>query len=248
MSTSLASGEIKETVAPCISAIQSYSLQGKPNPTEAELKTMLTTMFYCVSLSVGDVGTMYSFNMSESKPNTLMQTGLNSTNLNSADPEQIRNQMIDDSKILPGTSFMKNLLNDAEIAKIALAAPLNAAEVARLRTAGAYLALNKVNAETCLKTTNSSFMPLFFRQAMSLCPINHVLMPLTGVQMRNIQSLSCGLFAKGPQVPPTNGHQYTTHDEIAANISTIYTNSCNVIGSCPVITGTGFSDSLMIVY
>jgi hypothetical protein len=156
--------------------------------------------------------------------------------------------MIDNSSILPGACFLKNLLSDAEVVNIAIAAPLSPLEVARLRTAGAFLALNKFKSETYLKNMNSSFMPLVFRQAMSLCQVNNVLMPLSSVQMRNIQSLKYGLFAKGPQVPPNNNVRYTTHDEIAANISTIYTHSCNVIGSCPVVTGTGFSDSLMIVY
>jgi hypothetical protein len=167
---------------------------------------------------------------------------------NSLLTKQVRDQMIDNSSILPGACFLKNLLSDAEVVNIAIAAPLSPLEVARLRTAGAFLALNKFKSETYLKNMNSSFMPLVFRQAMSLCQVNNVLMPLSAVQMRNIQSLKCGLFAKGPQVPPNNNVRYTTHDEIAANISTIYTHSCNVIGSCPVVTGTGFSDSLMIVY
>jgi hypothetical protein len=249
MLTSLQSETIRETHAPSINAIQSFSLEAgdNKNRTKDQFEAMLNTMFYCVALSAGDLGTMFSVDMCESQlskhdPLTVMQTGLNLT-----DPEESRRQqMIDDTKILPGTCFMTNLLNTH--AKIAFAAPLNSHEKSRLRTAGAYLALNQYDAETYTSKIKTSFMPLVFRQSMSLCPINNILMPLSAVQMRNIKSLNCGLFAKGHYVCPKDGIKYTSHNEIAANISTIYTNACHVIGSCPVITGTGFSDSLMIVY
>jgi|APGre2960657373_1045057.scaffolds.fasta_scaffold00035_3 hypothetical protein len=247
MMTCLQSQEISETSAPSINAIQSFSLEAgdEKDRTKDQLQAMLNTMFYCVALSAGDLGTMFSVDMCESKddPSTIMQTGLNLT----TDPEEIRRQqMIDNTKILPGTCFMTNLLHTH--AKIAFAAPLNSDEKSRLRTAGAYLALNQYDAETYTRKIKTSFMPLVFRQSMSLCPINNILMPLSAVQMRNIKSLNCGLFAKGHHVPPTNGIKYTSHNEIAANITTIYTNACHVIGSCPVITGTGFSDGLMIAY
>ena len=45
-----------------------------------------------------------------------------------------------------------------------------------------------------------------------------------------------------------NGSRYTSTKEIEANMHAIYTNTCNVIGCLPVITGTGVSDSMMIVY
>jgi hypothetical protein len=233
---------------PQITAIQSYSLAGKPTgwskTTQAERKAMVNTMFYTVGLTLGDVGTLYSVEMCARPqlPNAL------ASEVVSTDPAVARHEIVQNTQILPGTCFMRDLLNEDKIARITLAAPLSTTEKSRLQTAGAFLALNRYDAATYMQLTKSSFTPLYFRQALTLCPVSNVLRPLSASQMPATKSLNCGLFAKGAYVPAVNGPKYTTFQEIEANINALYTSTCNVIGSCPVITATGFSDSMVIQY
>jgi hypothetical protein len=234
---------------PQISAIQTYSLAGKQTgwskTTPEERKAMVNTMFYTVGLTLGDVGTLYSVEMCErasSDSSTLRGEG------GSTDPAVARHEIVQKTQILPGTCFMRDLLNEDKIARITLAAPLSITEKSRLQTAGAFLALNRYDAATYMQLTKTSFTPLYFRQALTLCPVSNVLRPLSASQMPSTNSLTCGLFAKGAYVPAVNGTKYTTFQEIEANINALYTSTCNVIGSCPVITATGFSDSMVIQY
>jgi hypothetical protein len=234
---------------PQISAIQTYSLAGKQTgwskTTPEERKAMVNTMFYTVGLTLGDVGTLYSVEMCE---RALSNSSTQGSEGGSTDPAVVRHEIVQNTQILPGTCFMRDLLNEDKIARITLAAPLSTVEKSRLQTAGAFLALNRYDAATYMQLTKSSFTPLYFRQALTLCPVSNVLRPLSASQMHSTKSLNCGLFAKGAYVPAVNGTKYTTFQEIEANINALYTSTCNVIGSCPVITATGFSDSMVIQY
>ena len=134
------------------------------------------------------------------------------------------------------------------MARIVVSAQCSDAEQQRLRTLGAFMALNRLDAESYLKIAPSSFNPLHLRQSMILCPVRNCLTPLSSLQLQNTDSFCCGVFTKSPYITPLNTRTYASNTEIEANMHAIYTNTCNVVGCLPVITGTGFSDSMMIVY
>ncbi len=249
---------------PSISAIQSYSLNGEEACTTQQREVMINTMFYAVGLACG-IGPLYSIDMRQHQ--NRMDTSLDSHDsldtldtLNTLDTlemrqgdqmqdaEVMRMQTINKMQIFPGTPFMRCLVSEDSIARIVVSAPCSDAEQQRLRTLGAFMGLNKLDAESYLKLAPSSFMPLHLRQSMILCPARNCLTPLSASQLRNTASFSCGVFAKNPFLSPQNGKTYATSAEIETNMHAIYTNTCNVIGCLPVITGTGFSDSMMIVY
>jgi hypothetical protein len=244
MSTSLQPGGNRhEIVKPCVNAIQSFSLDAGDNPlTHRQATTVLNSMFYWVGLSLGDLGSCYSVKGEDhSKTQSLALT----------DPEQIRAAIIQNAPLLPGICFMKGSLFEPH-AKIAVASPLNEKTKERLFTLGGYLALNQFDGKTYVECT-PTVTPLFFRQALTQCPLptdpsRQMWVPLSSIQTRKMETLSRGLFAKGYLVHPENGIKYTTGDEICANMNTIYQNACQVTGVCPVIKGTGFSNASMLVY
>ena len=236
-------------LVPSISAIQSYSLNGTEASTAQQREVMINTMFYAVGLACG-IGPLYSVDMRlhENKMD-IMDTSLAMRQGDQMQDEEImRMQTINKMQIFPGTPFMRGLLPEESMARIVVSAPCSDAEQQRLRTLGAFMGLNKLDAESYMKLAPSSFMPLHLRQSMILCPTRNCLTPLSASQLRNTASFSCGVFAKNPFLSPQNGKTYATSAEIEANMHAIYTNTCNVIGCLPVITGTGFSDSMMIVY
>ena len=244
MSTSLQpGGNSHEIVKPCVNAIQSFSLDAGDSPlTHRQATTVLNSMFYWVGLSLGDLGSCYSVKGEDhSKTQSLALT----------DPEQIRAAIIQNAPLLPGICFMKGSLFEPH-AKIAVASPLNEKTKERLFTLGGYLALNQFDGKTYVECT-PTVTPLFFRQALTQCPLptdpsRQMWVPLSSIQTRKMETLSRGLFAKGYLVHPENGIKYTTGDEICANMNTIYQNACQVTGVCPVIKGTGFSNASMLVY
>ena len=239
MSTSLGADDKRETVTPCVSAIQSFSLDAGENPlTYRQLRTVFRTMFYYVALSSGDMGSCYSVVRGKDHSNTQP--------LALTDPEQMRAAIIQNAPILPGVCFMKGKLFEPH-AKIAVASPLDPKTKQQLYNLGLYLSLNQFDGENYVQCT-PTVMPLFFRQAMARCSINQMWAPLSCIQMSKMQTFSRGLFAKGYHVPPKNGIKYNTVDEICANMNTIYQNACQVTGVCPVIKGTGFSNASMLVY
>jgi hypothetical protein len=206
-------------------------------------------MFYAVGLACG-IGPLYSVDMRlhENKMD-IMDTSLAMRQGDQMQDEEImRMQTINKMQIFPGTPFMRGLLPEESMAHIVVSAPCSDDEQQRLRTLGAFMGLNKLDAESYMKLAPSSFMPLHLRQSMILCPTRNCLTPLSASQLRNTASFSCGVFAKNPFLSPQNGKTYATSAEIEANMHAIYTNTCNVIGCLPVITGTGFLDSMMIVY
>ena len=151
-------------------------------------------------------------------------------------------------RIFPGTPFMRCLIPESNVASIVVSAPCSTEEQQRLKTLGAYMALNKLSAEQYLDLCTASFTPLHLRQSMTLCPVLHCLTPLSATQIRNTADFKCGVVTKSPFLAPRNGKKYASSAEIEANMHAIYTNTCNVVGCLPVITGTGFSDSMLIVY
>jgi hypothetical protein len=231
---------------PSVSAIQSYSLNGEAANTTAQREIMANTMFYAVGLACG-IGPLYSLDLRRQQHS--MDTSLDIRHDEEmSDPEAMRRQTINKMKMFPGTPFMRSLLPEENIARIVVAAPCSEEEKQRLRTLGAFMGLNKLDAESYLKLAPASFMPLHLRQSMIMCPSRNCLTPLSALQLRNTASFSCGVFAKSPFLSPMNGNTYVSSAEIEANMHAIYTNTCNVIGCLPVITGTCFSDSMMIVY
>jgi hypothetical protein len=234
---------------PSVSAIQSYSLNGEAANTATEREVMVNTMFYAVGLACG-IGPLYSLDMCpEDDQQNSMDTSLNMRDAEAtSNPEAMRMQAIRKIKLFPGTPFMRGLLPEETLARIVVSAPCSEGEKQRLRTLGAFMGLNKLDAESYLKLAPSSYTPLHLRQSMLMCPTRNCLTPLSALQLRNTTSFTCGVFAKSPFLSPMNGDRYTSTAEIEANMHAIYTNTCNVIGCLPVITGTGFSDSMMIVY
>ena len=231
---------------PSVSAIQSFSLNGEAAKTTAEREVMVNTMFYAVGLACG-LGPLYTLDMNSRQH--MMDTSSDQHSqanffgwLHSQEiPRPPQN-------IFPGTSFMRGLLPEETTARIVVAAQCSEDEKQRLRTLGAFMGLNKLDAESYLKLAPATFMPLHLRQSMSMCPTRNCLTPLSALQLHSTASFSCGVFAKKPFLTPVNGSRYTSTKEIEANMHAIYTNTCNVIGCLPVITGTGVSDSMMIVY
>ena len=77
---------------------------------------------------------------------------------------------------------------------------------------------------------------------------NNCLVPLTPAQVVTAQKLSCGIFIRTPFVKPAQGSQYTNVNEIHMNMHNILSHTTQIVGCAPVITGTGFSDSMTVVY
>lgn len=164
------------------------------------------------------------------------------------DDTQANSQAITSMQIVPGIPFTRDLIPESTFARVVVSAPCCTAEAQRLRTMGAYLALGKLPADLYMTRSQASFMPLHLRQSMILCPLNNCLTPLSAAQMQNTTSFKCGVVTKSPYLVPKTGAKYETTAEIEANMHAIYTNLCNVIRCLPVVTGTGFSDTMMIVY
>jgi hypothetical protein len=233
---------------PIISAVQSYSLNGESATTAEQRQVMINTMFYAVGLACG-IGPMYSIDMRDHLQT--MQTGSNvqvEMEPSDAMSDAMRMQAMQKIKICPGTPFMRGLLQEQNMARIVVAAQCSDAEQQRLRTLGAFMGLNRLDAESYLKIAPSSFMPLHLRQSLTMCPVRNCLTALSSSQMQNIDSFACGVFAKSPFITPVNTKTYASSTEIEANMHAIYTNSCNVVRCLPVVTGTGYSDSMVIVY
>jgi hypothetical protein len=101
------------------------------------------------------------------------------------DPESMHMQAINKMQIFPGTPFMRGLVPAESIARIVVSAPCSEAEQQRLRTLGASMGLNKLDAESYLKRCPASFMPLHLRQSMILCPARNCLTPLSELQLHS---------------------------------------------------------------
>ena len=157
-------------------------------------------------------------------------------------------QAIKNMQIVPGIPFTRDFISESTFARVVVSAPCCTGEIQRLRTMGAYLALGKLSADLYMTKSQASFMPLHLRQSMILCPINNCLTPLSAAQMQNTTSFKCGVVTKSPYLAPKTGAKYESTAEIEANMHAIYTNLSNVIRCLPVVTGTGFSDTMMIVY
>jgi hypothetical protein len=151
-------------------------------------------------------------------------------------------------QIVPGIPFTRDLIKESTFARVVVSAPCSLAEQQRLKTLGAYLALGKLSADLYMTRCQASFMPLHLRQSMILCPLSNCLTPLSAAQMQNTTSFKCGVVTKSPYLAPKTGAKFQTTAEIEANMHAIYTNLCSVIRCLPVVTGTGFSDTMMIVY
>ena len=238
----------KEIRVPTVTAIQAYSLNAGECETAAQRELTIQTMFYAVGLACG-VGPLYSVRMSAQADLLCTDTKLQSMS-------QMSEHMSDDNthsaianmQIMPGIPFMRNLIPESTFARVVVSASCSPAEQQRLKTLGAYMALNKLGAEEYMTLCPASFMPLHLRQSMILCPMSNCLTPLSATQMQNTATFKCGVAAKNPYFAPKNGERFAGSAEIETNMHAIYTNFCNVIGCLPVITGTGFSDTMMIVY
>jgi len=228
---------------PTVTAIQAYTLSAGDSTTAAQRELTIQTMFYAVGLSCG-IGPFYSIPMHHDAMHT--DTKLQTSNLLSQNSEA--SQAIKNMQIVPGIPFTRDLISESTFARVVVSAPCSTGEIQRLRTMGAYLALGKLSADLYMTKSQASFTPLHLRQSMILCPINNCLMPLSAAQMQNTTSFKCGVVTKSPYLAPKTGAKYETTAEIEANMHAIYTNLCNVIRCLPVVTGTGFSDAMMIVY
>jgi len=243
----------KEIRVPTVTAIQAYSLNAGECETAAQRELTIQTMFYAVGLACG-VGPLYSVRMRTQADSQCTRTKLASMSQMpehmSAEVSQKDNthSVIANMKIMPGIPFTRNLIPESTFARVAVSASCSAAEKQRLKTLGAYMALNKLPAEAYMRLCPASFMPLHLRQSMILCPVSNCLTPLSATQMQNAANFKCGVAAKNPYFAPTNGERFACSAEIETNMHAIYTNFCNVIGCLPVITGTGFSDTMMLVY
>lgn len=221
---------------PGISAIQSYSITGTPS-SEKERDVTVGSLFYAVLLSC-DLGGVLSFDMQQSAALKMQQGEQMTTALESTTngTQQV---------LLPGTPFVKGLLPQ-DVKSIIVAANCTQGEQMRLRALGAFMSLNKVNAASAMQKSQASIMPLHLRQRMTMC--NNCLVPLTPAQVVTAQKLSCGIFIRTPFVKPAQGSQYTNVNEIHMNMHNILSHTTQIVGCAPVITGTGFSDSMTVVY
>ena len=149
---------------PSVSAIQSYSLNGEAANTATEREVMVNTMFYAVGLACG-IGPLYSLDMCpEDDQQNSMDTSLNMRDAEAtSNPEAMRMQAIRKIKLFPGTPFMRGLLPEETLARIVVSAPCSEGEKQRLRTLGAFMGLNKLDAESYLKLAPSSYTPLHLR-------------------------------------------------------------------------------------
>ena len=243
------------TQVPTVAAIQAYSLTAGECATVAQRELTIQTMFYAVGLSCG-LGPFYSIPMQHDKHDKMQRDQMHTdktlqiSNLQSMSPMSDDNtsQAIKNMQIIPGIPFTRDLIPESTFARVVVSAPCSPAEAQRLKTLGAYMALGKLSADLYMKRCQASFMPLHLRQSMILCPLNNCLTPLSAAQMQNTTSFKCGVVSKSPYLAPKTGAKYETTAEIEANMHAIYTNLCNVIHCLPVVTGTGFSDAMMIVY
>jgi hypothetical protein len=238
----------KEIRVPTVTAIQAYSLNAGECETTAQRELTIQTMFYAVGLACG-VGPLYSIRMRTQADSQCTNTKLASmSQMSEHMSEDNTHSVIAKMQIMPGIPFTRNLIPESTFARVAVSASCSAAERQRLKTLGAYMALNKLAAEDYMRLCTASFMPLHLRQSMILCPVSNCLTPLSATQMQNAANFKCGVAAKNPYFAPNNGDRFAGSAEIETNMHAIYTNLCNVIGCLPVITGTGFSDTMMIVY
>jgi hypothetical protein len=218
---------------PAIAAIQKFSLNGTQSNNATERQVMIQTMFYAVGLSCG-IGPLFSVSFNNQN---LQQVAAK------AEAKAESNVMI-----CPGTPFMQNLVPEHEFARIVVSAPCSTGERTRLRALGACMGLNRLHASSFIMKMLMTFMPLHLRQSMRIFPARNALIALSATQMRDAEKFTCGLFAKGSFLVPQNQIAYTSTAEIEANMHAMYNNTCSVIGCMPVITGTGFSDTMTIVY
>jgi hypothetical protein len=149
-------------------------------------------------------------------------------------------------KVFPGIPFLKGLLPEDTTRRLVVGAECSSAEILRLEALGQYLALRHDTAEQYVQKLPGSITPLHLRQAM--CPSVNGLTPLSASQMQHTDAFSRGVFAKGPFIKPTDGCSYKLAAEMQNNMLAICMHTSKVTGCTPVITGTGISDSLMIMY
>ena len=240
---------------PAIAAIQKFSLNGTQSNNATERQVMIQTMFYAVGLSCG-IGPLFSVSLNNHNLQQVadrMVLDANMTLKADAKADAKAGAKADakaESKVMicPGTPFMQNLVPEHEFARIVVSAPCSPGESTRLRALGACMGLNRLHASSFITKMTKTFMPLHLRQSMTMCPARNALIALSATQMRDAEKFTCGLFAKGSFLVPQNQIAYTGTAEIEANMHAMYTNTCKVIGCMPVITGTGFSDTMTIVY
>jgi len=246
----------KQIQVPIVTAIQAYSLSAGESATAAQRELTIQTMFYAVGLSCG-IGSLYSIPMSNVESGDAMHTDMQQSPDNTSqafktiqivDDTQANSQANENMQIVPGIPFTRDLIKESTFARVVVSAPCSLAEQQRLKTLGAYLALGKLSADLYMTRCQASFMPLHLRQSMILCPLSNCLTPLSAAQMQNTTSFKCGVVTKSPYLAPKTGAKFQTTAEIEANMHAIYTNLCSVIRCLPVVTGTGFSDTMMIVY
>lgn len=243
----------RDLSVPTVSAIQSHSINGKAN-TVTERNIMINSMFYAVCLACG-LGGLLSFDTDEPcKQPALMQVGNDmqlaeqrgeKTTRANTDSQPAANEI--SGPVLPGVPFLQDILPH-NVSSVVVAATCSDTEKQMLRTLGAFMALGTLDAQSYLKVAPSSFTPLHLRQSMALCPVRKCLLPLTAAQLRDTQLHKCGIFISSPFVTPRTGERYTTAQEMENNMHLLFANTANVVGCLPVVTGSGCSDSMTIVY
>lgn len=232
---------------PAIAAIQKFSLNGTQSTNAKERQVMIQAMFYAVGLSCG-IGPLFSVSMNNYNLQQAHDNMILDANITLKENAKVEAKTESKTIICPGTPFMQNLVPEHEFARIVVSAPCSQGESLRLRAMGACMGLNKLHASSFVMQMSKTFMPLHLRQSMTMCPARNALIPLSATQMRDVEKFGCGIFSKGSFVAPQNQIAYTSTGEIEANMHAMYNHTCNVIGCLPVITGTGFSDTMTIVY
>lgn len=214
---------------PTFKAINNFTLNASQANTYEERLVSASSMFYAVNLAIG-LGSVYTLDCNQAKSRKKQ----NSMALDA--PAEMH--------LVPGSPFTVGMLSETS-KTIVVSSPCSHSEQSRLRALGAFMTLNKLGSLDYLERV-AKLTPLPLRRSMRMCPTRNMLIPLTAAELITADSFRCGLFARSPY--HTFGQdKYSTLD-IESNMHGVYLETCKVTKVMPMITGTGFADSMMVHY